>query len=53
MSLAGLFEKTNIKINPEEINLLEQYAELVLKWNSTRNLVSRNTDKEQVEARKI
>ena len=48
MSLAGLFEKTNLKINPEEINLLEQYAELVLKWNSTRNLVSRNTNKEQI-----
>ena len=48
MSLAGLFEKTNLKINPEDINILEQYAELVLKWNSTRNLVSRNTDKKQI-----
>ena len=48
MSLAGLFEKTNLKINSEEINVLEQYAELVLKWNSTRNLVSRNTNKEQI-----
>ena len=48
MSLAGLFEKTNLKINSEDINILEQYAELVLKWNSTRNLVSRNTDKEQI-----
>ena len=48
MSLAGLFEKTNLKINSEEINVLQQYAELVLKWNSTRNLVSRNTNKEQI-----
>ena len=48
MSLAGLFEKINLKINSEKINVLEQYAELVLKWNSTRNLVSRNTDKEQI-----
>ena len=48
MSLAGLFEKTNLKINSEDINILEQYAELVLKWNSTRNLVSRNTDKKQI-----
>ena len=48
MSLAGLFEKTNLKINSEEINVLEQYAELVLKRNSTRNLVSRNTNKEQI-----
>ena len=48
MSLAALFEKTNLKINSEEINVLEQYAELVLKWNSTRNLVSRNTNKEQI-----
>ena len=48
MSLAGLFEKTNLKINSEDINILEHYAELVLKWNSTRNLVSRNTDKEQI-----
>ena len=48
MSLAGLFEKTNIKINTEDINILEKYAEMVLKWNSTRNLVSRNTNKEQI-----
>ena len=48
MSLAGLIEKTNLKINSEDINILEQYAELVLKWNSTRNLVSRNTDKKQI-----
>tara|TARA_X000000368_G_scaffold226020_1_gene178385 strand:- start:36 stop:638 length:603 start_codon:yes stop_codon:yes gene_type:complete len=48
MSLAGLFEKTNLKTNSEDINILEQYAELVLKWNSTRNLVSRNTDKKQI-----
>ena len=48
MSLAGLFEKTNLKINSEDIAILEQYAELVLKWNSTRNLVSRNTDKKQI-----
>ena len=48
MSLAGLFEKTSLKTNSEEINVLEQYAELILKWNSTRNLVSRNTKKEQI-----
>jgi 16S rRNA (guanine527-N7)-methyltransferase len=48
MSLAGLFEKTSLKTNSEEINVLEQYAELILKWNSTRNLVSRNTNKEQI-----
>ena len=48
MSLADLFEKTNLKINSEDINILEHYAELVLKWNSTRNLVSRNTDKKQI-----
>ena len=48
MSLADLFEKTNLKTNSEDINILEHYAELVLKWNSTRNLVSRNTDKEQI-----
>ena len=48
MSLAGLFEKTSLKTNSEEINVLEQYAELILKWNSTRNLVSRNTTKEQI-----
>ena len=48
MSLAGLFEKTNLKANSEEINVLEKYAELILKWNSTRNLVSRNTNKEQI-----
>ena len=48
MSLADLFEKTSLKTNSEEINVLEQYAELVLKWNSTRNLVSRNTNKEQI-----
>ena len=48
MSLAALFEKTNLKTNFREINILEQYAELVLKWNSTRNLVSRNTNKEQI-----
>ena len=49
MSLAGLFEKTNLKINSEGIDALEQYAELILKWNSTRNLVSRNTNKEQIK----
>ena len=48
MSLAGLFEKTSLKTNSEEINVLEQYAELILNWNSTRNLVSRNTNKEQI-----
>ena len=48
MSLAGLFEKTSLKTNSEKINVLEQYAELILKWNSTRNLVSRNTNKEQI-----
>ncbi|MDC3144583.1 16S rRNA (guanine(527)-N(7))-methyltransferase RsmG [SAR86 cluster bacterium] len=48
MSLAGLFEKTSLKTNSEEINVLEQYAELILEWNSTRNLVSRNTNKEQI-----
>ena len=48
MSLTSLFEKTNFKINFEELKILEQYAKLVLKWNSTRNLVSRNTSKEQI-----
>ena len=48
MSLVGLFEKTSLKTNSEEIGVLEQYAELILKWNSTRNLVSRNTNKEQI-----
>ena len=48
MSLAGLFEKTSLKTNSEEINVLEQYAELILTWNSTRNLVSRNTNKKQI-----
>ena len=48
MSLAGLFEKTSLKTNSEDISVLEQYAELILKWNSTRNLVSRNTNKEQI-----
>ena len=48
MSLAGLFEKTSLKTNSKEISVLEQYAELILKWNSTRNLVSRNTNKEQI-----
>mgnify|MGYP001235942615 FL=1 len=48
MSLADLFEKTNLKINSEEINFLGQYADLILKWNSTRNLVSRNINKELI-----
>jgi len=48
MSLADLFEKTNLKINSEEINVLGQYADLILKWNSTRNLVSRNINKELI-----
>ena len=49
MSLAGLFEKISLKTNSKEISVLEQYAELILKWNSTRNLVSRNTNKEQIK----
>ena len=48
MSLTSLFEKTNFKINSGEIDVLEQYGRLVLKWNSTRNLVSRNTNKDQI-----
>lgn len=48
MSLADLFKKTNLKINSEEINVLGQYADLILKWNSTRNLVSRNINKELI-----
>ena len=48
MSLADLFKKTNLKINSEEINVLGQYADLILKWNSTRNMVSRNINKELI-----
>ena len=46
--LKKLFEKTNLELPSTKIELLDRYAQLILKWNQTRNLVSRNTSQKEM-----
>ena len=48
MSLKILFDKTNLKISKRKQDQLSEYANLIKKWNKTRNLVSRNANLEAI-----
>ena len=48
MSLKSLFDQTNLKLSKKKQDQLNEYAKLILKWNKTRNLVSRNTNLEKI-----
>ncbi len=46
MSLKSLFHKANLKLPQKKQDQLSEYANLIIKWNKTRNLVSRNANLE-------
>ena len=46
MSLKSLFDKANTKLSKKKLDQLSEYANLIVKWNKTRNLVSRNANLE-------
>jgi len=46
MSLKSLFDKANLKFSQKKQDQLTEYANLIIKWNKTRNLVSRNANLE-------
>ena len=48
MSLKSLFDQTNLKLSKKKQDQLNEYAKLILEWNKTRNLVSRNTNLETI-----
>ena len=48
MSLKSLFDQTNLKLSKKKQDQLNEYAKLILKWNKTRNLVSRNANLETI-----
>ena len=48
MSLKSLFDKTNTKLSKKNLDQLSDYANLIVKWNKTRNLVSRNANLETI-----
>ena len=48
MSLKSLFDKANLKFSQKKQDQLTEYANLIIKWNKTRNLVSRNANLETI-----
>ena len=48
MSLKSLFDKANLKLSKKKLDQLSEYANLIVKWNKTRNLVSRNATLETI-----
>ena len=48
MSLKRLFDKANLKLSQKKQDQLSEYANLIIKWNKTRNLVSRNANLETI-----
>ena len=48
MSLKSLFDKANLKLSQKKQDQLNEYANLIIKWNKTRNLVSRNANLETI-----
>ena len=48
MSLKSLFDQTNLKLSEKKQDQLDEYANLILEWNKTRNLVSRNANLETI-----
>jgi len=48
MSLKSLFDKANFKLSQKKQDQLSEYANLIIKWNKTRNLVSRNANLETI-----
>ena len=48
MSLNSLFDKANLKLSKKKLDQLSEYANLIVKWNKTRNLVSRNANLETI-----
>ena len=48
MSLKSLFHKANLKLSQKKQDQLSEYANLIIKWNKTRNLVSRNANLETI-----
>ncbi|MFL2754702.1 MAG: 16S rRNA (guanine(527)-N(7))-methyltransferase RsmG [Gammaproteobacteria bacterium] len=48
MSLKSLFDKANLNLSRKKLDQLSEYANLIVKWNKTRNLVSRNANLETI-----
>ena len=48
MSLKSLFDKANLKLSKKKLDQLSEYANLIVKWNKTRILVSRNANLETI-----
>ena len=48
MKLEELATQASLPLSPTQVELGEQYISLVLKWNKTRNLVSRNSSKKDL-----
>ena len=48
MKLKELATQASLSLSPTQVELGEQYISLVLKWNKTRNLVSRNCSKKDL-----
>ena len=48
MKLQELAIQASLSLSPTQVELGEQYISLVLKWNKTRNLVSRNSSKKDL-----
>jgi len=48
LKLQELAIQASLSLSPTQVELGEQYISLVLKWNKTRNLVSRNSSKKDL-----
>jgi hypothetical protein len=48
LKLKELATQASLSLSPTQVELGEQYISLVLKWNKTRNLVSRNSSKKDL-----
>ena len=48
MKLEELAAQASLSLSPTQVEQGEQYISLVLKWNKTRNLVSRNSSKKDL-----
>tara|TARA_B100000886_G_scaffold57546_1_gene35386 strand:+ start:844 stop:1440 length:597 start_codon:yes stop_codon:yes gene_type:complete len=48
LKLQELAIQANLSLSPIQVELGEQYISLVLKWNKTRNLVSRSSSKKDL-----
>ena len=48
MDLKELLAASSLKLTETQISQADKYLDQILKWNKTRNLVSRNLDKKDL-----